>query len=83
MARERYLGNVNAADAELHGWVVDAGDPGMWETVSKAHNRRDRMMKTTKRMRLENGWLYQVTTEGPSGYAEALAYVADKAKPKV
>lgn len=40
-----------------------------------AHNAEARLMKSTKRMRVPGGWLYQVTTEGPHGYAEALAFV--------
>jgi hypothetical protein len=76
----RFLGNVNMEQAEANGWEVDAGNPGAWEVVCKVHNRKAKMMKSTKRMRLENGWLYQVTTEGPFGYAESLAYVPDKQK---
>ena len=71
----RALSNTNPEQAAASGWVVDKGDPGIWETVCKAHNAAAGIMKSTKRMKVEGGWLYQVTTEGPAGYAEALAFV--------
>lgn len=74
---ERNLGNTSPAQAAAAGWVVDKGDPGAWETVAKAHNDGARMMKSTKRLRVDGGYLYQVSTEGPGGYAEALAFVPD------
>ena len=74
----RALSNTNPEQAAAHGWVVDKGDPGIWETVCKAHNDGAGIMKSTKRMRVPGGgWLYQVTTEGPAGYAEALAFVPE------
>ena len=74
----RNLGNTNPKDAKKSGWVVDKGDPGIWECICKAHNDDDGIMKSTKRMKVINGWLYQVTTEGPHGYAESLSFVPDE-----
>lgn len=72
---ERDLSNTTSEDAAKSGWVVDAGAPDTWETVAKAHNSNLGLMKSTKRMKVEGGYLYQVTTEGPNGYAEALQFV--------
>lgn len=72
---ERYLGNTSPQEAAREGWVVYKGDPGAWECVCKAHNNNAGIMKSTKVMAVPGGWLYQVTTEGPKGYAEALAFV--------
>lgn len=71
----RNLSHTTAEDAAKSGWVVDAGAPDTWETVAKAHNKDLMIMKSTKRMKVEGGYLYQVTTEGPNGYAEALQFV--------
>jgi hypothetical protein len=72
----RDLSNINPETAAKSGWVVDKGDPGEWECICKAHNDAEGIMKSTKRMSLPSGgYLYQVTTEGPKGYAEALTYV--------
>ena len=72
----RDLSNTNPQQAAATGWVVDKGDPGMWETICKAHFQ-DKIMKSTKRMQVPGGWLYCVTTEHPNGVAEALAFVPD------
>ena len=72
---DRDLSNTTSEDAAKTGWVVDAGEPTAWETVAKAHNSNLGIMKSTKRMKVEGGYLYQVTTEGPHGYAEALCFV--------
>ena len=77
MARD--LSNTNPQGAARTGWVVDAGDPGVWELICKAHNDDAGIMKSTKRMAVPGGWLYQVTTEGPHGCAEAIAFVPDPA----
>lgn len=73
--KPRFLGNTNPEQAKTKGWVVDAGDPGAWECICKAHNPMAGIMKSTKRMKVPGGYLYQVTTEGSHGYAEALAFV--------
>ena len=72
---ERDLSTVHPDEAKRAGWVVDAGSPAAWECVAKAHNDQLGIMKSTKRMRVPGGWLYQVTTEGPNGYAEAVTFV--------
>lgn len=71
----RDLSHTKANDARKGGWVIDAGDPGDWECICKAHHDRIGMMKSTKRMAVAGGWIYQVTTEGPKGYAEAVCFV--------
>ncbi len=75
----RDLGNTNPQQAAANGWVIDAGNPGDWECVCKAHNAALGIMKSTKRMRVQGGYLYQVTTETPKGIAEALAFVPEAA----
>ena len=75
MTMKRDLGNTNPAQAKKNGWVVDHGDPAEWRVICKAHNDAIGLMKTTKRLKVPGGWLYQVTTEGPLGYAEALTFV--------
>lgn len=72
---ERALDNINQAEAAVNDWKVDAGDPSAWELVCKVSNDKCKMMKSTKRMKVPGGFIYQVTTEGPKGYAEALAFV--------
>ncbi len=66
--------------------IVTAGDPGAWVVVCKASSKAQGWMKSTKRLKVPGGWLYQVTTEHraggvASGYvtacAEALAFVPD------
>lgn len=56
------------------------GDPDTWECVSKASSASQGWMKSTKRMRVPGGYLYQVTTEHRrdgtvTACAEALAFV--------
>ena len=63
--------------AKSQGWILDKGYGNEWECICKAHNDSLGMMKSTKRMEVPGGWLYQVTTEGPSGYAEALTFVSE------
>jgi len=74
----RDLSNANPIQAANSGWIVDKGDPGVWECVCKAHNNEAQIMKSTKRMKVVSGWLYQVTTECPLGVAEALAFVPEQ-----
>jgi len=79
----RDMSVTNSEEAKKSGWQVIAGDLGEWELVCKAYNEELGIMKSTKRMAIGNdkydviGYLYQVTTEGPKGYAEALAFVPD------
>jgi hypothetical protein len=39
------------------------GDPGAWELVCKASSERQGWMKSTKRLTLRNGHLYQTETQ--------------------
>lgn len=64
--------------------IVTAGDPGAWVIVGKASSKAQGWMKSTKRLRVEGGWLYQATTEHRHAgvvvaCAEALAFVPDAA----
>lgn len=74
---ERDFSHTKANDARDGGWVVHAGDPSDWECISKASNKDLGIMKSTKRMKVEGGWLYQVSTETPQGVAEALCFVEE------
>lgn len=61
-------------DLKIHG------DPGAWECICKASTKSEGWMKSTKRMKLENGYLYQVSTQqknsdGTYTIAEALTFV--------
>ena len=71
----RDLSATSPEQAKTSGWVVDVGSPGAWECICKAHNDSIGIMKSTKRMRVHGGYLYQVTTECPNGSAESLAFV--------
>jgi len=57
------------------------GDPGAWVVVGKASSKEQGWMKSTKRMAVEGGALFQVSTEhrDPAGVvtacAEALVFV--------
>jgi hypothetical protein len=65
---------ASTPDIQIHG------DPDTWQCVSKASSSSQGWMKSTKRMRVPGGWLYQVTTEHRSNgvvtaCAEAIAFV--------
>lgn len=67
---------ASTPDIQVHG------NPGAWECLAKASSASQGWMKSTKRMRVDGGWLYQVTTEHRSNgvvtaCAEALAFVPD------
>lgn len=64
----------NTKQAVASGWQV-VGHPDVWELVCKATNKDLGIMKSTKRMKVKNGYVYQVTTETMHGCAEALVYV--------
>lgn len=56
------------------------GDPGLWVCLCKASSEQQGWMKSTKKMKVEGGYLYQVSTQqrSPDGnyvVAEALAFV--------
>ena len=71
----RDLGHTKENDAANGGWVTHKGSSDMWELICKASNEKLGIMKSTKRMRVSRGYLYQVTTETPQGVAEALCFV--------
>lgn len=72
---------ASTPDIKVHG------DPGAWECVCKASSAEQGWMKSTKRMKVDSGWLYQVTTEhrNKSGIvtacAEALTFVPNVKPP--
>lgn len=78
---ERALDNHDMATATASTPdIVTAGDPGAWEVVGKASSKSQGWMKSTKRMRVPGGWLYQATTEHRAdgrvvACAEALTFV--------
>lgn len=80
---ERALDNHNMATATASTPdITVAGDPGAWVVVGKASSKSQGWMKSTKRMKVPGGWLYQATTEhrvagAVSACAEALAFVPD------
>lgn len=60
--------------------LVVSGDPGAWEVVCKASSVAQGWMRSTKRMAVAGGTLYQVSTEHRVdgcvvAVAEALAFV--------
>lgn len=69
------LANTNPEQAKATGWVVDKGDPDDWECVSKAHNDQTGEMKSTKRLRVPSGYIYQMTTKTPASVAECAVFV--------
>ena len=65
---DRQLDNTNTTDTKkTTSDVKVTGDPDVWELVCKASSQSQGWMKSTKRMRIPDGWLYQVTTEHRSG----------------
>lgn len=60
----RSLSNTNPEQAATSTPDIQVhGDPGAWECISKASSLEQGWMKSTKRMKVPGGWLYQVTTE--------------------
>jgi len=85
---ERQLDNIDTAAATASTSDIKVkGDPDVWELVCKASSKSQGWMKSTKRMKVDGGWLYQATTEHRSGgqvvaCAEALTFApATSAKP--
>ena len=79
---KKTLHNTNVQDLRQN--VPDValqGEPEAWELVSKASSDQQGWMKSTKRMKVEGGYLYQVTSEHQNhegetiACAEALAFV--------
>jgi len=79
----RSLANVDPASAAASTPdIVVHGDPGAWVLICKASSQSQGWMKSTKRMKVAGGWLYQVTTEHRANgvvtaCAEALTFVPD------
>lgn len=78
------MDNANIDDVKKN--VPDVklqGDPQAWQLVSKASTEREGWMKSTKRMAVDGGFLYQVTSEHQNHNgeimccAEALAFVPE------
>lgn len=64
--------------AELQEKVSDVeifGNPGEWELVCKASSKSQRWMKSTKRLKVDGGWLYQTETQQGDNLSQALAFV--------
>ncbi len=82
---ERKHNHTKESDAVASGgWEVHKGHTDDWELISKASNKSLGIMKSTKRMRVSNGYLWQVSTETPYGVAEALVFqpcAHEEAKP--
>lgn len=60
--------------------VVVVGDPGAWELICKASSQSQGWMKSTKRLEVRGGWLYQTETQqrsadGTWALSQALAFV--------
>lgn len=71
------LANTNPEQAAKTGWVVDKGDPGIWECVCKAHNATLGIFKSTKRMKVDGGYVYQMTTEKFDDSGKYLQHVSE------
>lgn len=65
------------------GWVTKSSIDDNWELLIESSNVETGESKSTKRLRVENGYLYQVSTKGPDGYAEALQFVATLQAPQI
>ncbi len=58
------LDTTNSSEARHHAPDIKFfGNPDAWGLVSKASSASQGWMKSTKRMKVDGGWLYQVTTE--------------------
>ena len=60
--------------------VVVVGNPDAWELICKASSQEQGWMKSTKRLQVERGYLYQTETQqrNPDGswaLSQALQYV--------
>jgi len=76
----RNMINTNEVEATKNGWKIIVPFPG--ELIGKAvfDNGAIRIMKSTKRFKVPNGWMYNTSTEvednnGEISVAEALAFV--------
>ena len=78
----RDMKNVSNEGAKLAGWEIIV--PFTGELIGKAvYNDKDtKIMKSTKRIRVEGGFIYNTSTEihkfGGASVAEALVFVPSK-----
>lgn len=83
----RNLENMNHKDAVKNSWKILKD--GHYEIVAKATYCKDgvSIMKSTKRMKIDGGYLYNITTEfhkmGQVTIAEACCFVPDAVKSEV
>jgi hypothetical protein len=78
----RNLKNTSNEEASVSGWNIIVPFPG--ELVGKAtfEGKEEQIMKSTKRFKVEGGWIYNTSTEYHKGdkvsVAEALVFVPVK-----
>ena len=77
----RSLKNLNREDAEKNGWEILKPLANCEILGKSVYNKgRDKIMKVTKRIKVEGGFLYNTSTEYHKGdgisIAEALVFVA-------
>ena len=78
---EKDLTATDTADAQKAATdVVIFGNPDAWELICKASSQEQGWMKSTKRLQVERGYLYQTETQqrNPDGswaLSQALQYV--------
>ena len=81
MKNNRKLTNIDDEEAQKNGWKILV--PFECECIGKAvYEGEDlKIMKSTKRIKVYRGYLYNVTTEmhnkGSVSVAEAVVFVAD------
>lgn len=80
----RDMTNVNEEQAQKNGWNILVPFVPACEVIGKASYKDDDMiiMKSTKRIKVEGGWIYNTSTEIHKGnnisVAEALVFVPEK-----
>ena len=78
----RSMSVTSNEEAKLKGWKIIVPFPG--EVVGKASfaGKEEQIMKSTKRFKVEGGWIYNTSTEhhkgGNASVAEALVFVPTK-----
>lgn len=71
---KKTLDNANSDDLKKNvSDVKIQGDPDTWELICKASSNLQGWMKSTKRMKVEGGYLYQVTSEHQNNMCETVA----------
>lgn len=73
--RKKTLDVVDSTCAENAEDTRHFGDPETWELVCKAWNKKEDWMKSTKRMRVIGGWVYQMSTQQGNNIAETSVFV--------